>query len=63
MSDSINILCAVFDLHEDDMANLMDVFHYVFSANASKMNEVQYVLMEDTFVVCFNRRFGRYIPV
>jgi len=50
----MNILRAVFDLHEDNMANLMGAFLYVFSAVASEMNEVQYVPVVDTFVVCFS---------
>jgi hypothetical protein len=54
MSNSINILRAVFDLREDNTANLMGSFLCVFSAIASEMNEVQYVLMVDTFVVCFS---------
>jgi len=54
MSNSMNILRSVFDVHEDNMANLMGAFLYVFNAIASEMNEAQYALMVDPFVVCFN---------
>jgi hypothetical protein len=54
MSNSMNILRAVFDLNEDNMANLMSAFLYVFNAVTSKMKDVQYVLMDATFVVCFS---------
>jgi hypothetical protein len=51
----MNILRAVFDLHKDNMANLvMSAFLYVFNAVASEMKDVQYVLMDATFVVCFS---------
>ena len=39
MSNSINVLRAVFDLHEDNMANLMSAFVYVFNAIASESKE------------------------
>jgi len=55
MSNSMNILRAVSDLHEDNMANLIGAFLYVFNALASEMNEVQYVPTVDTFfLVCFS---------
>jgi hypothetical protein len=53
MSNLMNILRAVFVLHEDNMAN-MSLFLYVFNAIASEMKDVQYVLMDAIFVVCFS---------
>ena len=54
MSNSMNILRAVFDLREGNMENLMSAFLYVFNAVTSEMKYVQYVLMDATFVVCFS---------
>ena len=53
MSNLVNILRAVFVLHEDNMANLMSAFLYVFNAVALEMKDVQYVLMDTIFAVCF----------